>query len=521
VSAAGAVMKSSLSSKGALISASAPGTVSVLSAGTAGKVLAANPNTVSGLEWQDRAALTGSTVNAIPRVTGANALAASQVTIDANGLLTAPNIQVNGNISITGSVDGRDVGNDGAKLDGIKKDNAATFPPGTSNNTSQGYSVGSRWIDTATTPARLFVCIAATSNSATWKEVAVNDNNVITESQLATYGSDITPTGPTNDLKLGTSGLTFRSLLIGSDGRSQIRLDPTKPPGFNPTMNSTDPIVNPYARYVRMKNARGLFVGNNPVTVCAFSKQVTAGVTLAAGNDVRLQRINELGSLPFQTGTLSIDLQLRGSIKILTSLSEDSIPQFRWWLAISQGSSYDPTLKIQNGEIVADGGFIAASGIVYAPVKYPTTYNTQLYDDTHFHWRISTDLVYNTSTSEWISFAYGTVTASNRNEALGRFGESMSFPLSETLYLLKTGAISNSNSGGFAVSDTPRVALYISQSGGVGTNDHFVPYYGRARDGVTFQFGHCSGHFTPRLVDLYGDPVTDQYRKSDGTLATY
>jgi hypothetical protein len=58
-----------LTSKGALISASSPGTVSILSVGTNGKVLTANSGTASGLEW------------AAPEVTLSNSITFSNKTI--------------------------------------------------------------------------------------------------------------------------------------------------------------------------------------------------------------------------------------------------------------------------------------------------------------------------------------------------------------------------------------------------------------------------------------------------------
>ena len=535
VSAAGAVMKSGFPAKGSLVAGTGAGTTGFLQAGANGKVLAANSAAASGLEWQDRATLTGSTVNAIPKVSGANALAASGVTIDANNFVTFPaRIDVNGiaqlkgnavvtgyldvagSISVSGTVDGRDVSVDGVKLDAIKKDNTtATTDPGNANNTSQGYAAGSRWINTSATPAKLFVCTAATSNAATWKEVS-RPSDGITKSELTAWGTDITPTGPTQDLKIGSIGTTYRSILVGSEVRSWIALDPTKPPGFNPSMTAAG--TNQYARYVRMKDSRGLFVGNAPVTVGAFSLRPNP-VALGAGQSLRLLQVAELGSIPFQTGILDLNMQMRGTILRPNTVNASTVPQFRWWLAISQNSATAPTLQISNGQVAPLAGVIASSGIIYSPVTYPADYNNEFIDDLHFDFRLSLDLTYNTNSSLWACHSGGSVFVSNRNESLGSFGIAKIFPPSEVLYTLKQAGISSA--GGFSPGDTPRLALYISQSGAAGSSEHGVSLYGRAQDGVFLDPVHMAGHFTPRLVDLENNIATDQYRTSAGALATY
>ncbi len=536
VSAAGAVMKSSLSSKGALISASAPGTVSVLSAGTAGKVLAANPNTVSGLEWQDRAALTGSTVNAIPRVTGANALAASQVTIDANGLLTAPTIQVNGNISVTGSVDGRDVGNDGAKLDGIKKDNTtATADPGASNNTSQGYSAGSRWINTSTTPAKLFVCTAATSNAATWKQVSTTGTG-ITKEELAVYGTVLTPVTSASPFNIGTEAETYEDLRTGSalNGGAAIGLNKARPPSFSAYYNNPKGFINPYARQIRMPGARGLLVDGYPAVVQVFGGAPSTPGSMASGSTARLSRVLDFGTsqvLPTQYGVLH--LQISASFKFTSIVSPGlNTPSFLWFLVASPFNDVDPAVSISGGgtTVVNGTGSVVARGKVYSPVVLNLADGQLFSDDCRVYWDLTVDF-YRTGTDVWRAYPHGMVTAFNRNALQGTLGDSKSYPVdtpaTSDLYTFSTTAGLDTYTGfephTQAKRSRPRLALYFMQTGVNNANINTDPdtYADNQATGISEIKLHATGQFAPRVNRASGGLRTDQYLDETGFLSDY
>jgi len=635
VNAAGGLTASIVNAKGDLIAGTADNTVSRLGVGTNGKVLAANSTTATGLEWIDRTTLTGSTVNALPRVTGANAMSASGVTLTSSNALTVPaggqlvsngptyakagltvsgnivasggavsvtgnisssgtvtagsGLSVTGNIAVTGTVDGRDVSADGAKLDSLAlsspKSNTSTSEPTVNDDIDLGYVVGSIWNVYSATQGGLgviggivqYVCTSNANGAAVWKLVdatrisgntvagilpviegtrsgdtekgflysraiaggsnilvelvdteptadlyyiKVSAPNVLNENTLTTYGTDLTPNSSANPLTLGTVGTTYSSILIGSASRTQIEIDQTKPIGINTAMSVAG--ANTYARYIRSKGARGLMVGNNPVPTFAFEGSYAG--ELPSGNDLRLLQLIDFGdtqTLPFQTGHLDFDFQLRGTIRAEDFLTPGttSLPQFRWYLVVSPRSDVDPTLQISNGSVVPLDGYIAASGIVYAPLTYGNKpgYVTDG-DDTHFHFRFGIDLKY-TSGNQWVSRPRGSVFAANRHEALGTFGANSTFPASELSYILTGSNISSLY--GFGTTERPRVSFYISQSGTPGTSAHGIDRYGSARGGVLINQASGTGVFTPRLVDRNGNIVTAQYRKSDGTIVTY
>lgn len=85
---------------------------------------------------------------------------------------SAVTIDDSGNVATTGTVDGRDVSVDGAKLDLITviKDQVAAAPPGVNNDGTQGYAVGSRWINT--TDDHVYFCADSSTGAAVWKGVS-------------------------------------------------------------------------------------------------------------------------------------------------------------------------------------------------------------------------------------------------------------------------------------------------------------------------------------------------------------
>ena len=137
-----------------------------------------------------------------------------------------------GNISLTGTVDGRDVAADGTKLDGIesaadvtdatnvaaagavmdsdisegegllrktgagayeaiKTNLSASAAPGATDDSAAGYAVGSLWIDT--TADSPYVCVDATASSAVWDQLDASGSGDVTgpasaaDNAIATY----------------------------------------------------------------------------------------------------------------------------------------------------------------------------------------------------------------------------------------------------------------------------------------------------------------------------------------------
>jgi len=639
--AAGGLTANIVNAKGDLIAGTADNTVSRLGVGANGKVLAANSTTATGLEWVDRTTLTGSTVNAIPKLTGANAMAASGVTIGSTNLLTVPGgissgsnvtvtgnmsasgtvtstgvltasagVAVTGNITVTGNVDGRDVSVDGARLDTLRADFKKSMTdqtaPTVNDDANDGYAQGSIWnqIGNFGTPTiiggvRQFVCSDPTPGAAVWTPVNGTKLNSITPSasavlpvvaptnaspdfrqgvlysraikggsnivvslanegaaeyeksiQISTVdavmttdelpatlntattatGTTLVPASAAAALNLGTNSAGYSGVFVGDNGVAQVAIDKAKPLGINTAM--TDAGSNPYAAYNRMKGARGLMVGDNPVPVFTYVTKTPFIGSLPSGTGLRYTPVlHDFGAdaaLPFQTGFLEVDVQLRLGMNPKNSVS-NSVPQFRWYLAISETDTQGPVLSQSNGVVVnGPNGFIAASGIVYAPVEYNNTGSIIPPDPEAFQVdiRLGIDLFYDTATSRWISHPRGNATISNRADtasgfaaALGPFGASKVCPLSQLEYVLKTGSISSTF--GFGSNERPRLALWFSQSGTDGEDKWGSTYYGYAAGGVNVGSGHVAVKFTPRFGPRDGAITTDQYRKSDGFFTTY
>jgi hypothetical protein len=62
---------------------------------------------------------------------------------------------------------------------GVKNNYVATSGPTSSNDSSQGYSVGSHWINTTPNPKRAYVCVNASTGAAVWRQVAFDLTNVL------------------------------------------------------------------------------------------------------------------------------------------------------------------------------------------------------------------------------------------------------------------------------------------------------------------------------------------------------
>jgi hypothetical protein len=72
-------------------------------------------------------------------------------------------------------VDGSDLYRSGSNLVGQRKNNAAgTADPGSTDDSTAGYSIGSWWINSTAAPQKAFMCIDATASAATWRRLDAN-----------------------------------------------------------------------------------------------------------------------------------------------------------------------------------------------------------------------------------------------------------------------------------------------------------------------------------------------------------
>lgn len=153
----------------------------------------------------------GVTIDNSANVAGVNGLSASSVT--AAGGISASSANISGNIAVSGTVDGRDVFNDGAKLDGIepgadvtdatnvaaagalmtspfnigysgemftdglgsfsvRRNTVVAGTPTAFSDSGSGYTQGSLWIDTLTGFA--YLCTDASVGAAVWVQIGGN-----------------------------------------------------------------------------------------------------------------------------------------------------------------------------------------------------------------------------------------------------------------------------------------------------------------------------------------------------------
>lgn len=75
--------------------------------------------------------------------------------------------------------------------------NSAAAAPGSTDDNTKGYVVGSQWVDTSVAPRRIYICTNAATGSATW----VSAGGVTSHPALTTLGwSASGHTGTTNSV---------------------------------------------------------------------------------------------------------------------------------------------------------------------------------------------------------------------------------------------------------------------------------------------------------------------------------
>lgn len=81
----------------------------------------------------------------------------------------------------------------------VSPQTARASAPGASNDNTQGFVIGSMWVDTSTTPDTLYVCTSASTGAATWITTAgVSDHSLLDAISLGWAASG--HTGTTNSV---------------------------------------------------------------------------------------------------------------------------------------------------------------------------------------------------------------------------------------------------------------------------------------------------------------------------------
>ena len=158
-------------------------------------------------------------------------------------------LDVVGNIALSGTVDGRDVAADGTTLDNhvgsssnphsvtksqvglsevpnLKVNLVATVAPTVNNDTSEGYGVGSRWIDV--TGNKEYVCLDETDGAAVWTETTSTGGSgeVNTASNVGSGGVAVYKQKTGVDLEFRSVNAASNMLSVTLDGaNNEIDLD--------------------------------------------------------------------------------------------------------------------------------------------------------------------------------------------------------------------------------------------------------------------------------------------------------
>lgn len=209
---------------------------------TAGQLLSASgPNTMGFVDFDtvvsggDGIDVTGNVVSADPKANGGLVIDTAQLAVDLSAT------------AMTGVPDGFVTGN-GSTLSAIKYNHVATTAPTASDDSSAGYAVGSRWIDT--TNDLEYVCVDASVGAAVWVETTQQaaggliggdgidvTGNTISMDPLANGGLDFSAGQARVNLSGNAMTGIANGLLVGNAGTSiaGLKLNQTNVP---PTVNN-------------------------------------------------------------------------------------------------------------------------------------------------------------------------------------------------------------------------------------------------------------------------------------------
>jgi len=144
------------------------------------------------------------------------------------------------------------------------KHNVTYYPPGPSDDESQGYSVGSQWFDTNT--AILYVCTYAATSNASWYTInSYPPDDSVSTSKLQ-YGAVTTD-------KIASCAITIGQMDAGSVGSSQLQ------------NNAVYHDAIDYGAVWGDKLAAPTFDQRGGVVACSFDATVTASALDPSSND--------------------------------------------------------------------------------------------------------------------------------------------------------------------------------------------------------------------------------------------
>jgi len=144
------------------------------------------------------------------------------------------------------------------------KHNVTYYPPGPSDDESQGYSVGSQWFDTNT--AVLYVCTYAATSAASWYTIySYPPDDSVSTSKLQ-YGAVTTD-------KIASCAITIGQMDSGSVGSSQLQ------------NNAVYHDAIDYGAVWGDKLAAPTFDQRGGVVACSFDATVTASALDPSSND--------------------------------------------------------------------------------------------------------------------------------------------------------------------------------------------------------------------------------------------
>jgi len=112
----------------------------------------------------------------------------------------------------------------------VKNKLISTTAPGTTDDTTEGYSIGSVWIDTTASPRAIYQCVDATTDGAVWKNLTLDDQPFAEKTPVNAVAGSGTFTaqagGATivNDstITIGTKTYTFKDVLGVTEGQVLI-----------------------------------------------------------------------------------------------------------------------------------------------------------------------------------------------------------------------------------------------------------------------------------------------------------
>lgn len=339
-------------------------------------------------------------------------VAKSGVTTELKGpLVGLEGANITGSIVVTGLVDGRDVGDDGNTLDthigdsanphsvtkaqiglsevqNLKVNLSATTVPGTTDDSSAGYSVGSRWINTSTNEE--YVCTDNSVNSANWENTT--DTGGGGGSSTLEDLTDTTITTPGKGSLIVHNGNYWIDRDAGTDGQILV-FDSGDPSGISfADLNSSTVLLSAYANTSEtisgynttididtiIKNTGEFNINNGEVTVnysgnFVITYDVTADKTGYTWSDAAMMTwlesdsgsgFNEVTGTRSTIGAFSSGTQPQSStstiIMAVTTGMKFRIRSTRYvgsnnMVTISQGSRLT-LFCVDNTAVVVDGG---------------------------------------------------------------------------------------------------------------------------------------------------------------------